>query len=55
MGSKVRSQTISSHLQAEADNVGNMRDDDGHFALHELIKDLHGLAGLVLCRHREPQ
>lgn len=37
-----------SHLQAEADDVGNMGDDDGHLALDELVEHLHGLAGVVL-------
>lgn len=55
LGSKARVQTFSSHLQAEANDVSNMRDDDGHFTLHELIKYLHGLTGLFLCRHRQIQ
>lgn len=38
----------SSHLQAKADDVGNMRDDDGHLALYEFVKHLHCLTGLVL-------
>lgn len=38
----------SSHLQAKADDVGNMRDDDGHLTLYEFVKHLHCLTGLVL-------
>lgn len=45
---KTRIQTFRPNLQAEADNVGNMWDNDGHFTLHQLIKHLHGLTGLVL-------
>lgn len=46
----------SSHLQTKADDVSNMRDDDGHFTFYELIKHLHCLTGLVLfkresCKH----
>lgn len=41
---------ICPHLQAEADDVGNVRDDDGHLAIDELVKHLHCLAGVVLCK-----
>lgn len=40
------------YLQAEVDDVGNVRSDDGHFDLHELNKNLHGFRGLVLHTHR---
>lgn len=45
--------TLGSHLQAEAGNVTNVRAQDGHLALHELIQHLHRLAGLVLCRDEQ--
>lgn len=48
-----RIHTIRSYLQEEADNVSNMWDDNGHLTLHELIKHLHGLTGLVLWRERQ--
>lgn len=41
---------VGSHLQAEADNVGDMGDDDGHLALDEFVKHFHCLAGVVLCK-----
>lgn len=47
-----RVQTCGSHLQEEADDFRDVGDDDGHLALHELVKHLHGLAGLFLYRQR---
>lgn len=32
-----------------------MRDNDGNLTFHKLIKHLHGLTGLVLCRHNTIQ
>lgn len=42
------------YLQAEVDDVGHVRGDDGHFDLHELYKNLHGFSGLVLHTHKDP-
>lgn len=36
------------YLQAEADYVSDMGDDDGHLTLYELIEHLHSLTGMVL-------
>lgn len=43
------------YLQAEADYVSDMGDDDGHLTLYELIEHLHSLAGMVLYIQRKTQ